>query len=79
VDDLEQPCAKRALGAEARQAVERAQKRVLGNVLSFIWAGYACSDPIGDAFVALYQRLERHKVTGKRPFNEGSVRIVHGA
>src|SRR5215216_4115936 len=54
VNDLEQPCAKGALGAEARQAVERAQKRVLGNVLGLVWPGYACGDPVGDALVALY-------------------------
>ena len=78
VDDLEQPCAK-SPSARKRVSSGTRAKRVLGNVLSFVWPGYARGDPIGDALVALYQRLERHKVTGQRPFNEGPVRVVHGA
>jgi hypothetical protein len=50
-----------------------------GYVLGFVWPGYACGDPVGDALVALNQRLERPKVTGKRPFDEGPVRVVRGA
>src|SRR3954469_8825580 len=62
VGDLQEPGPERGVGTEARQAVERAQERVLADVLGLLAPDDARRDADDDVAVALDERLERTQI-----------------
>ena len=79
VRDLQQPGAERGVPAEAREAVERAQERVLADVLGVV----ASRDPSGDAehdvAMALDERLEGAQVTAQGGLHVRVIALDGGA
>src|SRR5919107_1472584 len=75
VRDLQQPRAERRVRAEALEAVERAQERVLADVLGVLAAGDPARDAEHDVAVSLDERLERAQVAPQGRLDVGVVAL----
>jgi hypothetical protein len=79
VGDLQQPRPERGIGAVAAQAVERAQERVLADVLGLLAPGDPRRDADDDVAVALHERFEGTQVAAQGRLHVGLVGVRGGA
>lgn len=76
--ELPRPEAKRGVAAKLSQTMERAQERVLADVIGVVGSDDTAGDPEDNVAVALYEPLEGVHVTVQRSLDQLLVGIGNG-